>query len=209
MDGKAMSKQRRYYGCFAVGCGTTTVLLLFIVGIFLSWTGKERLWHLSSPPSYGQLVERLGGERVAAILSKPDRVGAVLVDLPNSPIEPQRGYLLPHEYQVVSVDMNVPEAVAADISRTLLTPELHRIIDGVPDCIVRYGVRVTYFAGPNRVDLYLCFTCSDLAVYLDGKPVGDMKFIFVERELLSDVRQIFPENKELRELEAIFARSNR
>lgn len=200
-----MSTNRLHYGCIGLGCGTTIVALIVLLGIFLSWDGKERLWHLSSPPTYSELVEHLGGERVAEILRNPDHVQAVLIDPPDYSRE-----ALPHEYVVVSDDTNVPDSVAGDISRTLLTPELHRIFDGaVTTCGIRYGVRVTYFAGTNRVDLYLCFTCSDLAVYLDGKPVGDLKFTFVEKELLSGARQIFPQNKDLQELEALFARSNR
>jgi hypothetical protein len=198
-----MSKRWRYYGCFSIGCGTLCVLLLPILWMLMSLNGRERLLYFTRPPSESQLVEQLGGERVAEILRNPDRVEAVLL----APPDPPGGDWLPHEYKVVSEATSVPDVVASDISQTLLNPNLHRILgDGAYSCTVQWGVRITYVAGPHRVDLYLCFTCSDLAVYLDGKLVGEMKFLFVEERLLRAARRIFPDNAELRKLEEMIGR---
>jgi len=104
----------------------------------------------------------------------------------------------PHEYKDASEERAVDESVLKDIVETLTTPTLHRGIVGVTSCLPIYGVRISFFRADDRIDLYFCFTCDDLAVYLNDKPVGHMKFIFACKRLLSDVLQIFPENEELK-----------
>jgi len=140
-------------------------------------------------------------------MSHPDRVEAVLLDLPKNL---GRNDPEPREYEVVSEAYTVPPEVARDVSEALTTPNLHRMIDpGAKSCTTRYGVRMSYYAGDDRLDLYFCFTCMDLAVYLNDKPVGAMQFIFICKRLLTDMKAIFPDRTEFVDLaEHCLRRSN-
>jgi hypothetical protein len=166
---------------------------------FSTLSGGDRLWHFSSPPTEQHLTRVLGGERVVAILKDPDRVEAVLLDEPKTFAG---AYPEPREYDVVSEPYSVAPETARSISQTLTTPELHRFIDpGTKSCIPYYGVRITYHRGEDRLDLYFCFTCMDLAIYFNGAPVGAMQFLFTCKRLLKDMQTIFPDQPKFIELE--------
>lgn len=133
-----------------------------------------------------------------AILKHPDRVEAVLL---GEPKKFDGAYPEPHEYDLVSDPQEVAADIARNVSDALTTRELHRIIDpGAKSCITRYGVRMSYHSGTDKADLYFCFTCMDLAVYLNDKPVGLMQFIFVCKRLLDDMQSIFPDHTEFADL---------
>jgi len=144
-------------------------------------------------PSIEELYKSLGGDDVVSILKRPDRVEAALVAPPGD-VEG----LPAHEHKVASEKRTVGEAVTKDITEILTTPELHRGINATTLCLPVYGARVSYFPGENRVDLYFCFGCDDLAVYLNEKGVGGIKFFLVCKRLLHNVLEVFPDDEKLK-----------
>jgi hypothetical protein len=150
---------------------------------------------IGTQPTSAELIKELGGNEVASVLRSSDRVEAALIE----PSQELR-YEDPTKYRTISGPDLVASNTAASIGHTLLAPEEHRDLDVRKGCIPRYGVRVTFLAATDRVDVYFCFECAILAVYLNDKPVGGLNFDFAYRRLIADVQLIFPEHKGLAKL---------
>jgi len=140
------------------------------------------------------LIAVLGGDEVERVLRDHDRAEAALIEPPSD--DPN---IPPHKY----IELAKPQAVAAElsanISRVLLNPKDHASIPP-KSCITRYGVRISFFAKQARVDVYFCFECAILAVYLNDKPAGGLSFDVAYRRLITDVRKIYPQHEGLAKL---------
>jgi len=184
-----MSQVRRYvqWGC---GLFAAAVVALIVVSILFPATANRAL---TPRLSRAQLIADLGGEQVAAVIGNYDRAEAALVEPPAND-----KHYEPHEYVVLGKPQPVAAQVAADISHTLLDPNEHSG-DSPKSCIPRYGVRLSFFAKADRVDVYFCFECAILEVYLNDKPAGGLSFELPYRRLITDVLKIYPDHQALRE----------
>jgi hypothetical protein len=153
----------------------------------------------TSRPTPAQLHEALGGERVAAVVRAPQRVEAVLLKTPE-----KARYFHPHEYALAGEGVTVDPQIASQIGRFVLNPREHWMRDPEAppvSCYPIYGLRLTYFQGNDRVDLFICFRCSDLAIYSNEELIPPTLVEFDVDELLDEAIAIFPGNAELMELE--------
>jgi hypothetical protein len=181
-------------GCAAIGCG---FLVLIPIGtlILAKYSPRTLVSIIGHQPTSAELIKELGGDDVAAVLRNATRVEAVLIEPPEGKHDNN-----PANYRAVSERQLVDSNVASSIGHTLLLPEEHRDLGVRKACLPRYGVKLTYLAANDRVDVYFCFECALLAVHLNGKSVGGLDFEFAFRHLIHDVRQIFPDHKGLGDL---------
>jgi hypothetical protein len=187
-----MEKNRANFGCFKVGCGLMVAIFVLAAGslAFL----PRRIFDFGRQLTKAELIAILGGDRVAAVLSHPDRVHSVLLNPP-----PEGAMWDAHNFSVASDEKPVESAIASEIATTLLSPDQQREYPPV-SCEPIYGVRTSYFADDDRVDIYFCFECSLLTVYLNNQPVAGINFSFSYRPLITAVQKIHPDNPRLQKL---------
>jgi hypothetical protein len=141
----------------------------------------------------------LGGEEVVALLRNPDRVEAVLLKTPAAPQTTPA-----HKYVPSTDAVAVDAVVASHAVELLLDEQLHRVTpEGVAkSCYPVWGVRLSFWKAKEKVDVYLCFMCEDVAVYWRGKQVPWANVRFVVRSLLDDALKIFPDYPALNQFSA-------
>jgi len=178
------------------------LVVVVVIAVAFAWVlPRQTTWLLAPQPTYAELIKDLGGEEVAAVLRHPNQTESVLLDPPAFDETRETHDFAAHNLKVASDITVVPDEIAADVSQTLLSPDQLR--EALPkSCIPVYGVRMSFFQKENRVDVYFCFECAILAIYLNDKPVGGHAFDFCYRRLMSDVRKIYPRNERLAKLAA-------
>jgi hypothetical protein len=169
--------------------------VLLIAGTAALRNRAVRYWMASEHLSSEQVSAALGGSGVVEVIQRPDRVEAVLLDRPEG--ENAADAL---DYQAASDVVPVPAQIAMRMGNVLTSP--HRQVLGVKGCSVNYGVRVSFYAANDRVDVYFCFECGILEVHLNKQPVGGMNFDFLMRPLMREIRLLFPDNTGLKQMEA-------
>jgi hypothetical protein len=186
-----MSRWPRHY---RIGVALGGIIVVVFIGLLTTARNRHfRRWMASEPVSEEQLIRQLGGPDSVEAIRNPDRVEAVLLKPPDD-----KNSFDALAYKAVSDAVPVSNDVAASISRTLTTP--HRQISGAKSCIVRYGVRVSFSAGPNRSDVYFCFECAILEIVFNGKSVGSMHFDVIYEQLITDALKIYPDHEGLAKL---------
>lgn len=173
----------------------TVVIGLFVFVTFFRATA----FRLSvSRPTESQLIESLGGAQVAAVIKNSQRTEVALIEPPDD-----KQSHPPNEFVDIGEPRTSPGELAQDFRRILLDPNENVRYAGMSkSCIPRYGVRVSFFAGQDRVDVYLCFECAIMATCLNGEPAGENNFELAYRQLISDIRKIYPDDDGLAKLEA-------
>lgn len=152
-------------------------------------------WLLSRQVNDAEHTRQLGGELVRAALRNPERAEAVL-------LKPASEYPTgePHDFVAASDPQFIDSAVAADIGQILNTRSLFPAPAGAKACIPNYGVRLSFYSGNDRVDIYLCFECAILVIELNDKsPIG-LNFDYAYHRLITAVCKIFPDNDRLAKL---------
>jgi hypothetical protein len=123
------------------------------------------------------LAKRLGGPDVVAVLERADRFTSVLLRLP------QREVLPPAKIPATTLEADVDAATAARVRAALFDPLRNRQPESATGCAPQYGWKLSYIAGGDRVDFYICFGCGHAAVDLNGKTVAIAVFHGVSEEL--------------------------
>ncbi len=67
-------------------------------------------------------------------------------------------------------------------------------------CIPNYGVRVRFQHGVDEVDVLLCFECDILTVYHNGTGTGGEDFDDARSEILTVVKELFPDDPDIQSL---------
>ncbi|QDT72612.1 hypothetical protein I41_17940 [Lacipirellula limnantheis] len=142
------------------------------------------------PPSMSRLF---GGAENLAIVRESTRVEAYrLVPPPGS--RPNEDDLSPFDFNVVAGPVVVPAEMANDLATTLLSPNTYDW-DAAKACgYPVYGVKLSFFRGNDRVDVFFCFQCADLAVTRDGEKFGIGDFSPQERPFVAAVKQLFSDD---------------
>ena len=157
---------------------------------------RDFLWLTLRQPTASEQVSRLGGAEVAKVLRAPRRVEAVLLEPPA-----ERSDVPARDYHEIGQPIEASADVAADVIHQLLTPELNRVMGtGGKACLTRWAVRISYFSDADRVDLYLCFQCTELLVDHNGSEAGRIDIFFISDQLLRDALKLFPDDAGLNQL---------
>lgn len=142
------------------------------------------------------MLRLFGGAENMAIVREATRVEAYRV-VPPEGTEPMIDDISPLDYKVVAGPMTVPTEMATEMSKALLSPETYGW-DYVKACgHPVYGVKLSFFQESERVDVYLCFRCSTLAVVRDDQVFGGEDFDNAEQVFVKAVKALFPDDAEI------------
>jgi len=61
-------------------------------------------------------------------------------------------------------------------------------------------VRISFYSGPDRVDVLFCFECNVLWVFHNGVQTGGEGFDYVRPNFVRAVKPLFPSDKGIQEL---------
>jgi hypothetical protein len=84
--------------------------------------------------------------------------------------------------------------------RDLLLDEGSYELEMAKGCEPVFGVGVSFMLGEQVVDILFCFECDILAVYQDGKVVGDEDFDPARTRLVRLVKKFFPDDNVIQQL---------
>ena len=85
--------------------------------------------------------------------------------------------------------------------RDLLLDEGSYELEIAKGCEPVFGVGVSFVVGEQAVDVLFCFQCDILAVYQDGRVVGDEDFDPARTRLVALVKKFFPNDDVIQQLQ--------
>ena len=141
-----------------------------------------------------------GGLENMAIVREATRVEAYRV-VPPPGSRPMEDFISPLDFTVASEPTTVPAEMAKELATTLLSPNTY-FLGGAKACgYPVYGVKLSFFRGNDRVDVFFCFQCGDLAVTRDEKEFGISDFYPSKRSLVQAVKTLFPDDPEIQAIQ--------
>tara|TARA_Y100000588_G_scaffold135469_1_gene149014 strand:+ start:1365 stop:1751 length:387 start_codon:yes stop_codon:yes gene_type:complete len=111
--------------------------------------------------------------------------------------EKQEGESL-HGYAILSDAEALTYGARQELSSIIDNPNTYFRYEVPPDCLFRPGVAFRFKDKRTKVDLLVCFSCSELRYYMDGKVVGQS--FFQSKKLLSLVKELFPDDEKIQSL---------
>jgi hypothetical protein len=109
-----------------------------------------------------------------------------------------------YEADLVSYDRAGEPVRVAEVDRVmlrdLLLDEGSYELELAKGCEPVFGVGVSFVAREQAVDILFCFECDILAVYQDGKVVGDEDFDPARTRLVRLVKKFFPDDNVIQQL---------
>jgi hypothetical protein len=111
--------------------------------------------------------------------------------------EKQEGESL-HGYAILSDAEALTYGARQELSSIIDNPNTYFRYEVPPDCLFRPGVAFRFKDKKTKVDLLVCFSCSELRYYMDGKVVGQS--FFQSKKLLSLVKELFPDDEKIQSL---------
>lgn len=144
----------------------------------------------------GERLKSLFGDNDAQdVVAKPTNVQAYrLADrsLPQQKVK---------DYKMVAGPVAVDDKLAKSMSRVLLDEKSYSWGGGPQKaCVPIYGVRLEFIQGDNTTDVFFCFECNILGVYVNGKEVRSADFDHARPQFVKLVKKILPEDKEIQGL---------
>ena len=143
----------------------------------------------------GERLDSLfGNEEAQAVVAKPTKVQA---------------YRLPEEttkktvkdYKMIAGPVAIDDALAKSLGQLLLDEKSYSWDTGKA-CDPLHGVRLEFIQGEKTTDVFFCFSCDILAVYVNGKSVGSADFDAMRPHLVKIMQRIFPDDKAIQGLKA-------
>jgi hypothetical protein len=103
------------------------------------------------------------------------------------------------KYEMASGPVPVPANLADQLKQLLLDPGSYdfTIAKG---CVPDHGVRIEFVHKGRKIDVLLCFECQILSVYDNGEAVGGEDFDRINGQLVSIVKQLFPQDQVIQSL---------
>lgn len=142
-----------------------------------------------------RLSSLFGDKEAQAVVAKPTKVHAYrLAD--NSFY--QRAV---KDYKTIAGPVAVEDALAKSLGQVLLDEKSY-LWDVGKGCDPSYGVRLEFIQADKTTDVFFCFDCNILDVYVNGKPVGGEDFDDVRPQLVKAMQKIFPDDKVIQGLKA-------
>ena len=161
------------------------VVVAVIVAIYVAIVGPSPIPRL------------FGGLENMAIVREATRVEAYRV-VPPPGSRPMEDDISPLDFTVASEPTTVPAEMAQELATTLLSPDTYDFWGGKKACgYPVYGVKLSFFRGNDRVDVFFCFQCGDLAVTRDEKMFGVGDFSPKEQAFVKAVKALFPDDAEI------------
>ena len=103
-----------------------------------------------------------------------------------------------HGYAILSEAEELTFGIRQKLSSIIENPNTYFRYEVPPDCLFRPGIAFRFKDKKTRVDLLVCFSCSELRYYMDGKVVGQS--FFKPKKLLSLVKKLFPNDEKIQSL---------
>ena len=103
-----------------------------------------------------------------------------------------------HGYAILSEAEELTFGIRQKLSSIIENPNTYFRYEVPPDCLFRPGVAFRFKDKKTKVDLLVCFSCSELRYYMDGKVVGQS--FFKPKKLLSLVKKLFPNDEKIQSL---------
>ena len=142
---------------------------------------------------YAALPGLYGGAENLGIVRNPEKVEAFrLAELPEEALEE---YRRPWEFKAVGKPIALPTGVAKEVSAVLTSASSFDWENIPKSCgYPVYGVRMDFLRASERIQIYFCFKCADLAVVVDGNYVGAADFHRADQLLARAVKKLFPDD---------------
>ena len=102
-------------------------------------------------------------------------------------------------YKRAGEAVTVSEADRLQLRDLLLDKESYEL-EMAKACEPIFGVGVTFARGEQSVDVLFCFECDILAVYQDGRVVGDEDFDPARTRLVRLMKNFFPADDVIQQL---------
>jgi len=174
------------------------LVLAAVVCVIAAATIAAAFWLRSNEPKT-PVETMLGGAQVVETIRGPDRVEAHRLK-PYDFIASERESTLA-DFPVESGPVDVSREVHSKVSAALLTHGSYGW-EYAKSCIPRYGVRLTFIRGTNRVDILFCFECDILLVFNNDRVSGGEDFDPARPVFVKAIKQIFPQDKVIQKLKA-------
>ena len=113
---------------------------------------------------------------------------------------PQQERTAPSGFQVVSPPVLVPQDLAASLAARLTSPSSYRFSIGKECGYPDYGVKLSFTKDGQKVEVFLCFHCRELAVVKDGVTMGEADFDRAAAELIAATKRLFPDDEPIQQL---------
>lgn len=141
-------------------------------------------------------LNRLFGDKESqAVVAKPMKVQAYR--LPDDSLHQPTV----KDFKTIAGPVAVDDALAKSVSQLLLDEKSYLWEVG-KGCEPSFGVRLEFTQGDKSTDVFFCFDCNILEVYVNGKPVGSEDFDDVRPQLVKAMQKIFPDDKVIQGLKA-------
>lgn len=137
-----------------------------------------------------------GGLENMSIVREATRVEAYRV-VPPPGSRPMEDNTSPLDFKVVGGPTPVPAEMAKELATTLLSPDTYSWGAAKACGYPVYGVKLSFFRGNDRVDVFFCFQCGDLAVTRDGHKFAVGDFYHARRSMAQAVKKLFPDDAEI------------
>jgi hypothetical protein len=147
------------------------------------------------------MLKLFGGVKNMEIVRHPTRVEAYrLGDPPSGSPPTDEASVSPLDYPVTAGPVLVSNKTAAAVSTSLMSRETYGW-DYAKACGEPiYGVKLSFFQGNDRVDVYFCFLCNVLAVACDGQTFGGEDFDDARAVFVQAAKQAFPDDPIIQKL---------
>jgi len=139
-------------------------------------------------------VEVLGGQAAYDAISRPDKVEAYRLD-PPSPA-PQ----LPSQYPVTAGPVRLSPDMAAEVSASLTSSATY-LLDSAKSCNPRYGVKLSFHRGAERIDVLLCYECMIFTAVRGDQFIGGEDFDNGNATLVRAAKAAFPDDEAIQGLQ--------
>jgi len=140
-----------------------------------------------------------GGLENMAIVREATRVEAYRLAPPEG-VDPFLVDTSPLEYQTTAGPVTLNSDLAETLQATLIAPQTYQR-DAAKACgRPVYGVKLSFFRGSERVDVYFCFKCAVLRVVRDDQLLGGANFDHGERVFVDAVKELFRQDAEIQKI---------
>jgi hypothetical protein len=143
----------------------------------------------------------LGGGANLQLIREASRVEAYRL-APPAGLDPQFDDVPPLDYYVVSGPIVASDSIAEQLKETLLASETYpRRWMLTTECgRPVYGVKLSFIRGGERLDVYLCFSCSELVVRRNDTTHAPAYFGPGKRVLVDAAKRLFPNDSAIQQI---------
>jgi len=154
----------------------------------------------TAPSSNGQLLKLYGGAAALDTVLHATQVDAYRLDAHSYVEDTSSGANRMHGYQITAGPVKLVPTQARAFSRLLTTPVSEFFRDAHKACILQPGIGLRFTKAEHVIDILLCFSCDEFAIYEDGRSINTEDFDDVRPQLVKLAKQLYPNDKEIQAL---------